>query len=1047
MSVHGPKFLLALVLALLTAGGSAVLRADPYINEFMAANSVTLADDTGAYSDWIEIYNPGPNAVSLEGWYLTDNASNRTKWQFPAVTVQAGGYLVVFASGRNRRDPTQTLHTNFALSASGEYLGLIKSDGMTVASEFSPTFPAQETDISYGRVRSGSTFSFDFLARPTPGAPNSTALTARLTDTVSLSRTPGPYRFNFSLELSGANAAQVIRYVLVPAASGASAPEPTANSTLYTGPIALSTSVVVRAAVFSADGAARGPVRTAHYAKVASNLSTFSSTLPVVVVDTLGSGGLAKDGVDHASWIYTYAPRSGTGSIFSSTPQVASPLTTTVRGSSSAEFPKKGYNLAFLDDQGDKREQALLDLTAHEKWALVAPWKYDQNYVNNSFVYTLSNQMGRWAPRTRFAEVFLNTAGDEIDQADYAGIYLITDRIEVHPDRVNVPVLTSSDVGSSAVTGGYILKIDAADPDDVSWTTSRGYPETPGSSVVLVAPKASAVAPAQLSYIRDYVQRMENALVEDRASGWSQRTYLDYIDRGAWVDHHILNVFTANPDALVRSAYFTKNRNGKLAAGPVWDFDRALGSYWDERSYLYDVWAGLGSPDVWRTGWWGILATDPEFMQDWVDRWQALRVNELSGNNMRALVDSLSASIGEAAAARDAARWPDNASPYGSYAAQVERLKGWVTLRAEWIDRQFVARPTVSTSGSTLTFTAPAGAQLAYTLDGSDPRMMNGGVAPNAIVASTPVTVPASANVNVRSYNASLRDVFPGSPWSSAVGGERSSPLSPRARLINISARAAVGTGENALIAGVVVADTESKQYLARAIGPTLAAFGASGTVPDPQLSVYNGIGSEIFRNNGWSTGPDAALIPLYSRSVGAFPLTAGSRDSALASTLAAGAYTLQISTPSNQPGIGLAELYELDSNGRTVNLSTRAQVRTGDGVLIGGFVVEGPAYQRMLIRAVGPTLAAFGVAGALADPIITIYSGQEIVATNDRWQASANAAAVASATSIVGAFALAPGSEDAALLITLPPGAYTVEVKGKGGTEGVALLEIYGVP
>jgi hypothetical protein len=265
--------------------------------------------------------------------------------------------------------------------------------------------------------------------------------------------------------------------------------------------------------------------------------------------------------------------------------------------------------------------------------------------------------------------------------------------------------------------------------------------------------------------------------------------------------------------------------------------------------------------------------------------------------------------------------------------------------------------------------------------------------------------------------------------------------------LVNISTRATVGTGENALIAGVVVADTAAKRYLTRAIGPGLAAFGAGGVVPDPQLSVFSGNGVELFRNNGWETGREATLLPSYSKSVGAFPLISGTRDAALANQIGAGAYTLQITTPTDQPGIGLAELYELDSNGRTVNLSTRARVGTGAGVLIGGFVVKGPAYKRMLIRAVGPTLGAFGVSTALVDPVLTVYSGPTVVSANDKWESAENAASIAAASKTVGAFNLAANSEDAAMLITLPPGAYTVEVKGKGDTEGVALLEIYEVP
>jgi hypothetical protein len=718
-----------------------------------------------------------------------------------------------------------------------------------------------------------------------------------------------------------------------------------------------------------------------------------------------------------------------------------------VRGSSSAEFPKKGYNVKFESEAGKKREQALLDLPAYEKWALVAPWSFDFTYINNSFVYALSNQIGRWAPRTRLVEMFFNANGGEIDATDYAGIYVVTDRIEVGEGRVEINEISPSDISGSALTGGYILKMDPKDPDEIGWVTKHSVPDDGVSSVVLVSPKADDVAPAQLSYIQDYVQRMEDALWADRAAAFSQRTYLDYIDRDSWVDHHLLNTFVCNPDAFVRSAYFTKNRDEKLRAGPVWDFDRALGSYWDERSTRYDVWTGYGGPDFWRIGWWGVIAQDPEFMQDWIDRWQNLRMSELSAENMVSLVSSLASQVGAAAADRDGARWPDSVSPYGSYAAQIEQLKSWLTLRGQWIDQQFVAAPVGVPSGGSLVFTPPTGAKLAYTLDGSDPRSLGGAVAPNAILTSSPVNVPVSSNIHIRTYRAELEGVFPGSPWSSAAAGPSSSPLTPRARLINISSRAMVGSGENALIAGVIVADTAGKRYLSRAIGPGLAAFGAADTVTDPQLSIFAGNGVELYRNNGWETGRDASLVANYSRSVGAFPLATGSKDSVLASELNAGAYTVQVTTPTDQPGVGLAELYELDDNGRTVNLSTRARVRTGDGVLIGGFVVQGPAYKRMLIRAVGPTLKSFGLSDALVDPVLTVYSGTQIIATNDRWESADNPSAVATASRNAGAFNLNAESEDAAMLVTLPPGAYTVEVKGKAETEGVALLEIYEVP
>lgn len=120
------------------------------ISEFMAANRATLADEDGEFSDWIELHNPGTAGVNLEGWWLTDDPLVLTQWRFPATNLPPSGYLVVFASGKNRRTPGAPLHTNFKLSSSGEYLALVLPDGRTVASQFAPEFPPQATDVSYG---------------------------------------------------------------------------------------------------------------------------------------------------------------------------------------------------------------------------------------------------------------------------------------------------------------------------------------------------------------------------------------------------------------------------------------------------------------------------------------------------------------------------------------------------------------------------------------------------------------------------------------------------------------------------------------------------------------------------------------------------------------------------------------------------------------------------------------------------------------------------------------------------------------------------------
>jgi hypothetical protein len=172
------------------AGGSWTYRLDPnasealpYISEFLASNTRTngvgsLIDEDRDSSDWIEIYNPSGVTVNLDGWYLTDNAGNLTKWRFPATNLAGGSFMIVFASAKDRRVPGARLHTSFSLTAGGEYLALVKPDGVTVASEYSPSYPQQVPDVSYGFAQAGNPPGYTIGAEPvyfttsTPGAVN-----------------------------------------------------------------------------------------------------------------------------------------------------------------------------------------------------------------------------------------------------------------------------------------------------------------------------------------------------------------------------------------------------------------------------------------------------------------------------------------------------------------------------------------------------------------------------------------------------------------------------------------------------------------------------------------------------------------------------------------------------------------------------------------------------------------------------------------------------------------------------------------------------------
>src|ERR1051325_1009526 len=122
------------------------------INEFMADNNNTLFDEDGDSSDWIELYNPGPTAANLAGYYLTDTTNNLAKWRLPNVTMAANSYLIIFASGKNRTNNVLRLHTNFQLANGGEYLAFVGPQ-TNVISDFYPAYPPQRTGVSYGRDR------------------------------------------------------------------------------------------------------------------------------------------------------------------------------------------------------------------------------------------------------------------------------------------------------------------------------------------------------------------------------------------------------------------------------------------------------------------------------------------------------------------------------------------------------------------------------------------------------------------------------------------------------------------------------------------------------------------------------------------------------------------------------------------------------------------------------------------------------------------------------------------------------------------------------
>ena len=266
----------------------------------------------------------------------------------------------------------------------------------------------------------------------------------------------------------------------------------------------------------------------------------------------------------------------------------------------------------------------------------------------------------------------------------------------------------------------------------------------------------------------------------------------------------------------------------------------------------------------------------------------------------------------------------------------------------------------------------------------------------------------------------------------------RVSALRVMPRLVNISTRGQVGTGFDVMIGGFVIGGSTAKTVAVRAIGPSLASFGIPGPLANPQIQLVRSSDQTIVATNDeWTTAANAAQL------VANWLAPTDGRESTILVSLQPGAYTAIVSGASNGTGTALVEVYELDRpESPLVNISTRGKVLTGFDVMIGGIALGGDGPQTVVVRAIGPSLANYGVAGPLANPQLQLVrqSDQTIIASNDDWGSASNAAALQ-------ASGFAPSNPlESALYITLDPGLYTAIVSGVNNGTGVGLVEVYKV-
>lgn len=361
------------------------------------------------------------------------------------------------------------------------------------------------------------------------------------------------------------------------------------------------------------------------------------------------------------------------------------------------------------------------------------------------------------------------------------------------------------------------------------------------------------------------------------------------------------------------------------------------------------------------------------------------------------------------------------------------------------------AIPAIVTQPSSATVTSGSGAYFSVEVldrDVSYQWMKDGATIAGAVSSS--LFIPRAALADAGVYWVRILGATGATTSKKAVLSVQGSG---HARLVNLSTRAWVGQGDEVLIPGFVLTGGGQKSLLIRAAGPALTVFGVGGVLPDPNLTVRTGQ-VVVAGNDDWTLAPDRAALEAARVKQGAFNFAGSTKDAALLISLPASgtACTATVSGTDGSMGVSLVEIYDLDpaaTAGRLVNISARAHVGTGSDVLIPGFVISGDVALTLLIRAVGPGLQRFGVEQCLEDPVMTLYhqlddASSEVIARNDDWENAPLPDEIAAATAAVGGFTLDEGSADAALLVSLMPGVYTVEVAGKNQTTGVALVELY---
>ena len=407
------------------------------------------------------------------------------------------------------------------------------------------------------------------------------------------------------------------------------------------------------------------------------------SNLPIFIIDTYGEP--IPDEPRIPAYLGIINNESGINFIDDAFNDYDGHITIERRGNSSQWQPKIPYRFETVTEDGGNNNVSLLGLPEENDWVLYAPWS-DKSFIRNVLTYQLSHEMGRYASRTRYCELYLN--------GEYQGIYVLMEKIKRDDNRVNISTLNPDEISGDDVTGGYILKFD--------WYSTGGniggfYSEE-GSFYNYHYPKPDEIVEEQENYIQQYINNFEDTMnsytYNDPVSG-----YPSLMDVDSFIDLIILQELSKNVDAYRLSTYIYKDKDGidgRLIAGPIWDINHGYGNCDYGETWLNDGWLLEYNPEGGDqiAFWWGILWQDETFQNQFSNRYTELHSTVLSEENIFGVIDSIANYLGPAVD-RNFAKWPilgtyvwPNYQVFNTYEEEINYLKTWTTDRILWLDSQ-----------------------------------------------------------------------------------------------------------------------------------------------------------------------------------------------------------------------------------------------------------------------------------------------------------------------------------------------------------------------